>query len=180
MAGVDIFPDEESGNIYKRYSNRIFNCSAIGANAIRKINADGLSSDAWVSILFEFLFFYVALTAETGLIESDIERRERVITKLSQLVIPAAVEYLLDDSNDKTRNHLLGECAGRLQEYAKYDQFLPFDGEERHRHSALGAFCHRVAELAGHPGDSAHVMTCHAHVQDSLELLNLDLFAAMA
>ena len=183
MAGTDIFPDGHPEDLYKRYANRIFNCSAIGANAIRKARGGAVPDDTWVSILFEFVFFYAALTATTGLVESDNERRERVIAKLSRLVIPHAVDYLLEDTdedgNEKTKDQLLEEGTKRSKDYEKCEQFLPDVGEAP-KSTALDAFCHRVAKLAGEPGDAAIMVTCHAHIRDSLDLLDMDLFAAMA
>ena len=94
---IDIFGEDSIGDIYQKYANRIFKCSAIGANALRKINDGEMSRAVWVTILFEHIYFYMAVTAEMGLHESDDARQERILSKLAQLLIPYAADYVFDD-----------------------------------------------------------------------------------
>jgi hypothetical protein len=184
MAKIDIIGADAPDDVFKKYSNAVFNVSAIGANTVRRLQDKKMSGETWVAILFEFIFFYVALTSELGLYDSPEERRERIVSRLSEYLIPPAVDYVLEDlkgnGNRVAKEHFLEECAARVEQYARFPHAMPIEGEDRLERTALGAFGHRVAELAGEPGDPAHVMTVHMHVQDSIDVLNIDIFAALA
>jgi hypothetical protein len=181
---IDIFGEDATGDIYQKYANRVFKCSAIGANALRKINDGEMSRSVWVTILFEHIYFYMAVTSEMGLYESDDERRERVLSKLAKLLISYASDYVFDDvrrdGNEGRKNQLLQQCVIRVKEYSECKRIVPLEGQDRLASTALGSLCSRVSDLAGQPDEAAHVMTVHSHIQDSLDILGMDLFAAMA
>jgi hypothetical protein len=181
---IDIFGEDAKGDIYQKYANRIFKCSAIGANALRKINDGEMSRAVWVTILFEHVYFYMAVTSEMGLYESDEARRERILSKLAQLLIPYAADYVFDDvrkdGNEGMKNQLLQQCVVRMKEYSRCKRIVPIEGEDRLGSTGLGSLCSRVSDLAGQKDEAAHVMTVHSHIQDSLEILGIDMFAAMA
>ena len=184
MARVDIFNEEPSGDFYKKYCNRVVNVALVGANQVRRHMGEDFKKETWMQTLFEFVYFYIALTRDHGLAESDSTRRERVGDKLSNLMIPALVDYLLEDirrdENESFKTYYLAELTQRLQRYEKCKEVLPSEGGTKLEWTSLGIFCRGVAELVNRPDDTAVIMLCHAHAMDSVQVFNLDVFAAMS
>ena len=183
MTQIDIFDSCES-DIYTSYGNRLFHCSVIGANQVRNLASGAMSRPIWVQVLFEFLCFYVALTSEYGLCESSVGRKDRVVDKFAGMLLPAAVDYVFEDNdhdgNEKFKADFAKMLAARQAEYAKFQRVLPLDGDDKLKRTALGAFCAKVSETASEPNDAACMMAVHSHIHDSLKVLGMDTFAALA
>ena len=184
MTRIDIFGEGLSGTIYSKYANRVVNVALVGANQVRRHMGEDFKKETWMQVLFEFVYFYVALTRDHGLAESDDARRERVGEKLSNLMIPALVDYLLEDvrrdDNESFKTYYLAELAQRMQRYEKCKEVLPSEGGTKLEWTALGIFCRGIADQVGRTDDTAVIMLCHSHIMDSLEVLGLDVFAAMS
>jgi len=184
MARVNIFDEGLSSDFYMKFSNRMVNIALVGANQVRRHMGEDFKKETWMQTLFEFVYFYIALTRDHGLAESDSARRERVGDKLSNLLIPALVDYLFEDvrrdENESFKTYYLAELMQRLQRYEKCKATLPGDDGVKLDWTALGIFCRGIADQVGRKDDTAVIMLCHSHVMDSIEVLNLDVFAAMA
>ena len=184
MARVDIFNEELPGDIYKKYSNRVVNIALVGANQVRRHMGEDFKKETWMQVLWEFVYFYIALTRDHGLADSDDARRERVGDKLSNLMIPALVDYLLEDvrrdKNESFKTYYLAEFTQRMQRYEKCKEVLPSEGGTKLEWTALGVFCRGIADQVGRKDDTAVIMLSHSHIMDSIEVLNLDVFAAMS
>jgi len=183
MARINIF-DSENLDLYQKYVNRVVNVALIGANQVRLHTGGTLKKDTWMKVLWEFVYFYVALTRDHGLAASDTERRDRVGDKLSGLLVPSLVDYLFEDvrgdENESFKTYYLAELTQRLQRYEQCRAVLPGDDDVKPEWTALGIFGRGVADLVGREEDTAVIMLCHSHVMDSLPVLNLDVFAAMS
>jgi hypothetical protein len=183
MARIDIFGDHNL-NLYQKYTNAVVNVALVGANQVRLHTGGDLKKETWMKVMWEFVYFYVALTRDHGLAESDATRREQVGDKLTSLLVPALVDYLFEDihgdENESFKTYYLAELAQRMQRYEKCRAVLPGDGDVKPEWTALGVFGRGVADLVGREEDTAVMMLCHSHVMDSIRVLNLDIFAAMS
>jgi len=174
MSEICIFEMEErKSDPLKDYANRLFSLAVTGANATRALNQGELPKQIWLSIVFEYLFFYITVTDREGLKALPAGERMKLTTRLVDVLMTRVVNEVFE-GNGAAVERYKAVAAERLQEYEKFDSTLRGDSERRFEGSALGAFCSRVSKLAAHPDDMMHVMTAHAHIHDSLLFLRLD------
>lgn len=182
MSEICIFEMEErKSDPLKDYANRLFSLAVTGANATRMLNEGELPKQIWLSVVFEYLFFYITITNREGLKSLPAGERMNLTMHLIDVLMTRVVEQVFEGKGIIERYKTV--AAERLQEYGEFESTLRGDSERRFEGSALGAFCSRVSKLAAHPDDMMHIMTAHAHVHDSLLFLRLDevrqMFATM-
>jgi len=180
MESVNLFATEEALDNYKKYSNRVFLVSAVGANAIQHVDGDRLPKDVWVTLVFEFIYFYVAHAEAAARTIGGDAHADRVSKRLGEALVHAAVDYVFDDvykdGNQTLKLKQMSELAERLATYGKYERAIPEKEGDESKGTALWTFCKKVAAFVGHPDDASYTMTCHAHIFDSLEVLDTDMF----
>jgi hypothetical protein len=179
MGTLNIFGDDAgSMDAVQRYANRVFNCSVVGANEFKRLTDDGLTTDIWLSIVFEFLFFYVAVTAN----RASAEEGKQVTTELVDKLIPQVVDYVFEDvrqdQNAAMKKSYMNEVAARIDEYNRFDRVMPLAESDQPEGSALWSLCIRISALAGRPGDISFTLAAHSHMFDSLLILDSDPFLA--
>lgn len=183
MPAFDIFEDNFTHNPFQKYSNRLFNCSVVGANQIRRLAISEMPHTTWIRILFEHIFFYIVITEEIGLFGESDERKERLIEGLIEVVVPAALNFIFHDTLEAKRvdRSVKAEVIlrKRLAEYEQMSRVLPAKGIAKLSQTSLGAFCVNVSKIAGEPNDPTHMSITRTHIHDSIEILNMDIFTAM-
>ena len=181
MGRVDIFNHEYGIDPLKPYASRLFNCAVVGANEVARLADHALTRDAWLNIVFEFMYFYLALTKGHVLKDVQAGRKKEVTLGLVDVLIPRVVDYIFDISNPKQSNDLktkhLKMAVERLKVYEEYKTLLP-ETENDLKGTALGSLCNSVAELAGHPGNPMYEMIVYSHTTDSIAFLKVRSFVA--
>jgi len=126
---IDIFPGSIGAGVYEKYANRVFNIGAVGANQIRNLSGGKLEQSVWVSILFEYSFYFIAMTREMGLLDAPAMKRTRIIEELGSTFVPAAVDFIFDaeDGNSALKTRYSQLLAARIHEYEKFDAIMPKD-----------------------------------------------------
>jgi len=183
MPAFDLFEGGFTHDPFQKYANRIFNCSIVGANQIRKLAITGMPHNTWIRVLFEYMFYYFVVTRDIGLHGESEERRKRVIEGLIEVLLPAALEFVFHDRTEtkkiERRERAEKALRDRLAEYSRFDRVLPAAGIAKLSQTSLGIFCTNVSKVAGEPNDPTHMSTARTHIQDSINILNMDIFAAM-
>jgi hypothetical protein len=184
MESVSLFADTYTLDNYQKYSNRVFVASAVGANAIQQLDGSRMPKDFWVAVVFEFIYFYLAHAEACARTVGGDDHADRVFKRLGESLINAAVDYVFDDvyedGNQTLKLKHMDELADRMDIYGKYEHAVPEKEGEGSKGTALWTFCRKVAAFVGHPDDTAYMMTCHAHIFDSLEVLDTDTFLVFA
>lgn len=186
MSWVNIFDGTEAqaSPTMKSFANGLFNCSIVGANEIKRVADDDLQPQAWLSIVFEMVFFYLALTRREALKELDRDGREKVGRELVDLLIPNAVDFAFEDfagdGNAALKRNFQKELNARMTEYSRKRFMVPKRAGDPVEDSAIGALAVRVTKLAGRPNDSSILLACNSHIQDSTLLLEMENFAEAA
>ena len=131
MARVDIFNEEPSGDFYKKYCNRVVNVALVGANQVRRHMGEDFKKKTWMQTLFEFVYFYIALTRDHGLAESDSTRRERVGDKLS--TVHKSLNFLAYRAAlfNSFPQHITGRNMKHIIRFYNYSRLGPFPGSRR-------------------------------------------------
>ena len=184
MKTVNLFADTETLDNFKKYSNRVFLASAVGANAIQHLDDARMPKDFWVAVVFEFIYFYLAHAEARARAVGGDDHAERVSKRLSESLIHGAVDYVFDDvykdDNQTLKLKHMEQLADRMDIYGKYEHAVPEKEGDISKGTALWTFCRKVAAFVGHPEDTAYTMTCHAHIFDSLEVLETETFLVFA
>jgi hypothetical protein len=154
--------------------------SAIGANAVQRLGETRMPKSLWVAILFEFIYFYVAHAEAGARVAGGDDHAERIVKRLGESLIHGAVDFVFDDvhkdGNQTLKLERMSELTERRNAYRKHERVMPEHEGDEAKGTGLWAFCRNVSALAGHPDDAVHTMTCHAHVFDSLEVLDTSTF----
>jgi hypothetical protein len=179
MGHIDIFNHEYGIDPLKPYASRVFNCSVVGANEIVRLMDHNVPRDVWLGIVFEFMYFYLALTDGQVLKDVAGERKEEVTNGLVDLLIPRAVDYIFEIPNERQsemhKQQHMKMAIARLKAYKEYKRVLP-DTEKDLKGTALGSLCASVSELVGHPGNPMYEMACYSHVTESMAFLKMRAF----
>ena len=175
---MDIFESSERlEDPLKDYANRVFSCSVTGAHAIKHLVEGELPMKIWLSIVFEFLFFYIALTRGHGRRDASPQHRDELMTNLTDLLIAGTVDYVFDNGSPEMaevrRERYKAEAIARVREYSGFEEMIRDTEVEMSEDTALWSFCSLVSKLAGQPEDFTIVMTARSHVYDSLLLLKM-------
>lgn len=169
------------------YLNKIFRNSIEDANAIRRLaedksfeqNKQGLSNTEWLSILFEFIYFYLHLTDRSAFGHMDEERRATFMTELEQICISSTVNAVChewpEDLKEKTKKECMENFRASMEEYSRYQELVPKEKEGR-KNTLVWEFGKNIAKLAGREMDARYVMTSHILVIDSLKDLDVKSF----
>jgi len=160
-------------NSIEDLANRIFTCSVIGANELKRVSESDIARPAWLSIVFEYAFFYVALAKRHTWADLPAETQESRAKNLSEVLLTAVVDYVFEDAGTVTCaarvEQFKAELEARMEEYGKFDLFAGETESDKPEGTALWAFCTKVSALAGSPGDLACTMAAHAHIYDSMK-----------
>jgi len=180
MDTLKLFTDADKIDNYKRYSNRVFMVSVVGANSVQRSGDERLPKDRWLAILFEFVYFYVAHAEAGARTAAGDEHAARMIKGLGEPLIHGAVDFVYDDvskdGNRGLKSQHMGELVKRLDAYRKCEHVMPEREGDESKGTALWALCRNVAALANRPDDVTCTMTAHAHVFDSLTILDTETF----
>ena len=159
-------------------SSRIFQCSIIGANELRRATGKAIPRSIWLSIVFEHLFFYVTLAGRHTWAHLPVKKQESMTAKMAGILLPAVVDYVFEDGSEEENvarvDHFKGELAARMREYGKFKFIICESESEESKGTALWAFCNKVSALAGCPDDLVGIMTAHAHIYDSMMAIGMD------
>jgi hypothetical protein len=181
LSGIDIFNHEYGIDPLKPYASRMFNCSVVGAHEMSGLMDTKPPQDVWLSIVFEFMYFYLALTKGHVLKDVPRQRRDEVMNGLVELLIPRVIDYIFDAPNENQRRLLkdqyLKMTRARLETYDEYKKLLA-DTENDLKGTAIGSLCDSVSELAGHPGNPMYEMACFSHINDTMGFLKIKTFVA--
>ena len=174
MSYIDIFDKEDClTDPLTDHACRMFNGSVIGANAIRRFAGEGFPHTIWLSIVFEFMFFYFALTHHEALKDWRPDRRDKLTERLVQLLISRSVEYVLDDPTGKLVGKYSENAAARIEQYGRCESILRIEENQRMERSAEGLLGKQVSRLAGEDNDTGFTMTTHIHIGESVEFLRI-------
>ena len=114
----------------------------------------------WLSIVFEFVFFYVAMVKRHSWGDLPPEKQEARAGDLSNVLLTAVVDYVFEEgvATAKTARveHFKAELAARMEEYGEFALFASEAQSDKPEGTALWAFCTKVSALAGSPGDLVH------------------------
>lgn len=153
-------------------SNRIFKCSVVGANALRSAADKPVSRPAWLSIAFEFIFFYLTLAERRSWAHLPTEELEMLSSQAGDVLLTAVVDFVFEDAdgadNAARVERFKDDLSKRKAEYGKYTLMVNDSEADKPEGTALWAFCSKVAALAGNPKDVGLLMTAHAHIYDSM------------
>lgn len=159
-------------------SNRIFQCSIIGANELRRATGKPIPRSLWLSIVFEHLFFYLTLANRITWAHTPKEERESMTARTANILLTAVVDYVFEngseDENAARVDHFKTELAARMKEYCKFKLVIRESESEESKGTALWAFCKKVSALAGSPNDLVGMMTAHAHIHDSMMAIGIE------
>lgn len=159
-------------------ANRIFKCSVVGANALKQAAEKPIARSVWLSIVFEFVFFYIALAKGHSWTHLPPEKQETIASRVSNVLITAVVDYVFDDgdhdANAARVAQFKDELAARMEEYGKFKLMVRESGSEKSEGTALWAFCKTATALAGKPDDVVCIMTAHAHIYDSMSAIGME------
>ena len=162
------------------FGNRIFACSVAGANEVRGLNP-WIPKQVFLSMVFEFTFFYLALAFDQGFGRMNSGRRKKVYEELVDLLIPAIVGFVFEENDlhdkESMKTKFVRETGQRLESYRKFESMVSHTGTCSIEETALWDFCEIIAKLNAHGGDHHFIMACHSHVLDSLLVLDLDRHA---
>lgn len=179
MGRIDIFNHNYGVDPLKPYASRIFNCSVAGANEVGRFLDGGIPKFVWLEIVFEFMFYYVALTKGRVLDDMEEDYKKDITNQLVGVLVPAAVDYIFVDprggSNMGLKQKYLDQAAKRAMEYDGFRQILP-DRLGRRKESAMSHLCTKIGELVGHSGNSMFNLACDKHIRESLDYLKSDAF----
>jgi len=180
---MDLFEaGERATDPLKEYANRLFTCSVTGAHAVKNQIEGGLPKQIWLSIVFEYLFFYIALTRGYVLRHAAPQVRDQITASLMDVLLSAAVDFVFDDKSpaaaDSRKMRYTEEANARIREYDRYESVLSRKESELSETTALWSFCHMIAGMAGQADDITCIMTSHAHVYDSLLILDTETLVA--
>lgn len=160
--------------------NRIFAVAVAGANDVRGMS-QGIPQQVFLSMVFEYTFFYLALTFEQGFGGMRAGRRKQVYEELVDLLIPAIVDFLFEENADhdkeSMRKKFIGEAGVRLKNYREFASMVSYTGTCGIEDTALWNLSETIAKLNA-SGDNHHfIMACHSYVLDSLLVLDLERHA---
>ena len=175
---IKLFGDKMVGaNTIEGLASRIFKCAVIGANQVKRAAEAPIPRAAWLSIVFEHVFFYLALAKRHAWTHLPAEKQESLTNRVGDVLITAAVDYVFEDggaeANASRVEDLKIELGARMQEYGNFPIMVQEAESEKPKGTALWAFCHKVAALAGRPKDLVCVMTTHAHIHDSMMVIGM-------
>jgi hypothetical protein len=170
---IKLFGDKplDRGSI-EALANRIFTCSIVGANELKRTAEGPIPRSIWLSIVFEFMFFYLTLVRYQVWAHLPKDKQEALANKTNDVLLRAAVNYVFEDddneANEERVENFKGELAARMEEYKAFKVLVRKSQSEKSEGTALWAFCNKAAALAGKPEDLVCIMTTHAHVHDSM------------
>lgn len=158
-------------------TSRIFKCSIVGANTLRRIAEKPMQRPVWLSVVFEYMFFYLTLTRQHTWDHLPVENQEKLANEASHMLLTAVVDYVFEDDgtteNTVRVEQFKAELAGRIEEYSKFACLIRESESEPAEGTALWAFCNKVAALVGSPKDISCTMTTHSHIYDSLVAIGM-------
>lgn len=153
-------------------ASRIFTCSIVGANELKRAAEKPIPQSVWLSMVFEFVFFYLVVAARHSWAHLAAEKQRLMVSQATDVLLTAAVDYVFDDDSDDANTarveQFKAELAARMEEYGKFELIVRESQSEKSEGTALWAFCNQLAALAGKPGDLVCIMTTHAHIYDSM------------
>jgi hypothetical protein len=159
-------------------ASRIFKCSVVGANELKRTVEKSIPRPVWLSIVLEFVFFYIALANRHSSAHLPDEKQEKNTGELSDTLLTAIVDYVFEDGGDAANaarvNQFKAELEARMQEYGKFELMVRESQSEKSEGTALWAFCNQVTALAGKPKDLVCIMVTHAHIYDSTMAIGME------
>lgn len=169
------------------YLNKIFRNSIEDANAIRRLaedksfeqNKQGLSDTEWLSIVFEFIYFYLHLTDRFAFEHMSEEQRAVLMTGVERICISSAVNAVCrgwpKDKKEKIKEECMENFHISMQEYSKYKKWLAEKGEGT-KNTLFWEFGKMIAKLAGREMDARYIMLSVKIAIDSLKDLDIKSF----
>lgn len=169
------------------YLNKIFRNSIEDANAIRRLaedksfeqNKQGLSDTEWLSIAFEFIYFYLHLTDRFAFEHMNEEQRAVLMTGVEKICISSAVNAICHewagDLKEKTKKECMENFYVSMQEYSKYKKWFAEKGKGT-KNTLFWEFGKVIAKLAGRENDIRYVTFCIEIVINSLKDLDIKSF----
>ena len=114
---IKLFGDKfVAPNSTEDLASRIFACSVVGANELKRIAENPVSRPTWLSIVFEFVFFYVVLVKGCSWAHLSPEKQETRTEELTNVLIEAVVDYVFEGGANQTRvEPLKAELAARME-----------------------------------------------------------------
>jgi hypothetical protein len=159
-------------------ATRIFECSVIGANDLKRAVDKPISRPVWLSIVFEFAFFYITLAKRHSWAHHPVEKQEKLTNQLSDVLLTAVVDYVFEDgaaaSNTARVEHFKAELEARIAEYGEFKLMVRESQSQKSEGTALWAFCNKATALAGSPRDVVGIMATHAHIYDSTMAIGME------
>ena len=159
-------------------ASRIFKCAVVGSNELKRASEKMVSRPVWLSMVFEYVFFYLALARRTAWAHLPEEKQEALFTRVSDVLLAALVDFVFEDGTDALKrqrvDHLKEELSARIVEYGKYQMMIRESEAEKPEGTALWAFCNKAAALLGTPDDLVTIMVTHGHIYDSMLVIGMD------
>lgn len=176
---IRLFNGVQDGPLHE-LGNQIFACAVAGANDVRGMSP-GIPQQVFLSMVFEFTFFYLAVAFEQGFGAMREGRRKQVYEELVNLLIPAIVDFMFEENEDHDTESMIrkftGEAATRLKNYREFASMVSHTGTCSIEDTALWNLSETIAKLNAR-GDNHHfIMACHSYVLDSLLVLDLERHA---
>lgn len=169
------------------YLSKVFKASVEAADAVRSLaedksfeqNKQGLSKTEWLSILFEFIYFYLHLTDRLAFGRLSEEKRGTFMTKLEEICISSAVNTTCDgwpkSKKDKIRKECMQNFFTSMEEYSRYQELFPKKGEGS-KNTLFWEFGKNIAKLAGREMSTRYIMLSTKMAVDSLVVLDTKSF----
>jgi len=169
------------------YLNKIFRNSIEDANAIRRLAEDksfeqdkqGLSDTEWLSIVFEFIYFYLYLTDRFAFEHMNEEQRAVLMTGVEKICISSAVNAIChewpEDLKEKTKKKCMENFYVSMQEYSKYKKWFAEKGKGT-KNTLFWEFGKVIAKLAGREMSARYIMFSVITVTNSLKDLDIKSF----
>lgn len=180
---INLFKDDpDAKTALYGHANRMFAAAAVGANIIRKLSPSTIDQQTWVSVLFEFTNFYVAMTASQAERSRKVDRREEVGKRYLDVLIPGIVNYIFDAATQDmaaVRSVYMEDAIARFSEYRACEKMIPSYRDDRRTKTGLSLLCRRIGQLAGKESEVTVEMTCRSHVMDTLAVIEFDEAAAV-
>jgi hypothetical protein len=138
-----------------------------------------LSNTKWVSILFEFIYFYLHLTDRFAFGHMNEERRGSLMTDLEEVCITAAVDAVClrwpEDIKEKIKEECMGNFYISMAEYSKCKKWFP-KKDEGAKGTLFWEFVKTIAKLAGQEHVVIFKLTVMQIATNSLKDLDIKSF----
>lgn len=173
----------KKGDPTLEYSKKIFLLSHEATNIIRPIALcddpkfeKGIGDTRWFTILQEFMYFFLHLTARQATTDMDEGRCKEIMDELCRQCIVGSVEIICKDCPDDMKDNIIAECTENyytsMQEYTKFKQFFP-DKDDSPKGTLFWEFGKTVARINNIEYDIACIMAAQDAAAKSLKELRI-------